>query len=84
MLCIQKGIEQRKFRIKKFLMKITRLPTHMWDKMVTMIIIEKYSMVGPISKGNQLNLKGSSIHVPKKPKKKKKPLRIKERKPLIT
>jgi hypothetical protein len=66
MPCIQKGIEQGKFRIKKFPIKTTRLLTQMWDKIVTIIIIEKDSMVGPISKGNQLNLKDSSIHVPKK------------------
>jgi hypothetical protein len=83
MPCIKKSIEQGKFEIKKFPIKIARLVTHMLDKMVTMIIIEKDSMVGPISKGNQPNLNGSSIHVPKK-QKKKKTLRRKERRLLMT
>jgi hypothetical protein len=43
----------------------------MWDEMVTMIVIKKDSMVGPIFEMNQIDLEGTFIHVPKKEKKRK-------------
>jgi len=43
----------------------------MWDEMVTMIVIKKDSMACPIFEMNQIDPEGSSIHLPKKEKRRR-------------
>jgi len=61
----------REIKVARFLLRTARFFTQMWDEMVTMIVIKKDSMAGPIFEMNQIDPKGSSIHVPKKEKRRR-------------
>ncbi len=72
-----KSCERGKFRVANFSNRTSKLIHQMWDKMMTMIVIEKENRMVITSEIAQTNVEGSSVI--KVPKKKKKETTIKEK-----
>jgi L-lactate utilization protein LutC len=56
-----KSYERRRFKVVKFHNRIVRLIHQMWDEMVTMIVVEKDTIMETISEMVQIDVEGSFV-----------------------